>query len=56
MLLEADKTKDLLIDRFLVDTAKVIIVERSQVEIEHLIDMLRFENCEKLDELPGFQK
>jgi hypothetical protein len=34
----------------------VKLVERSQVEIEQLLTMLRFENRKKLEELPGYQK
>ena len=37
-------------------TPKVTIVERSQVEIEQFLAMLRFENRKKLEELPGFMK
>jgi hypothetical protein len=38
------------------NTPKVTLVERSQVEIEQFLAMLRFENRKKLEELPGFQK
>jgi hypothetical protein len=37
-------------------TPKVTIVERSQVEIEQFLAMLRFENRSKLEELLGFLK
>ena len=37
-------------------TPKATLVERSQVEIEQFLTMLRFENRQKLEELPGFQK
>jgi hypothetical protein len=37
-------------------TPKVTIVERSQLEIEQFLAMLRFENRKMLEELPGFQK
>ncbi len=35
-------------------TPKATLVERSQVEIEQFLAMLRFENRKKLEELPGF--
>jgi hypothetical protein len=37
-------------------TPKVTIVERSQLEIEQFLAMLRFENRRKLEELPGILK
>jgi len=37
------------------DTPKATLVERSQVEIEQFLAMLRFENRKKLEELPGFE-
>ena len=38
------------------NTPKVTLVERSQVEIEQFLAMLRFENRQKLAELPGVLK
>lgn len=37
-------------------TPKVTLVERSQVEIEQFLAMLRFENRKKLEEMHDFQK
>ena len=37
-------------------TPKVAIVERSQLEIEQFLAMLRFENCSELEELPDVLK
>ncbi len=34
------------------NTPKVTIVERSQLEIEQFLEMLRFETRRKLEELP----
>jgi len=38
------------------DTPKATLVERSQVEIEQFLAMLRFENRSKLEELPDVLK
>ena len=37
-------------------TPKATLVERSQLEIEQFLAMLRFENRSKLEELPGILK
>jgi len=37
-------------------TPKATLVERSQVEIEQFLAMLRFENRSKFEELPGILK
>lgn len=37
-------------------TAKAAIAERSQLEIEQFLEMLRFENRKKLGELPAILK
>jgi hypothetical protein len=37
-------------------TPKATLVERSQLEIEQFLAMLRFENRKKLEEMHGFQK
>jgi len=38
------------------NTPTATLVERSQLEIEQFLAMLRFETRNKLEELPGFEK
>jgi hypothetical protein len=55
---EDDELQNLMISKMKLkkSTPTVTILERSQVEIEQFLEMLRFETRSKLEELPGIPK